>query len=146
MTNPEPDPIHTIRLRRPWQKQFENEDSSNRIDVPEAEPATDTPVTPATYIRRFNRPSGLTERSQLRLKIGSWKGELVSLNVNDQELAAGLQYQSSSSPIDVDIAHLLANHNCITIVLAPKNESPDQEKRPVQLTGPVVLNIVEYPR
>ena len=43
----------------------------------------------------------------------------------------------------MDIAHLLANHNCITIVLAPKNESPDKEKRPVQLTGPVVLNIVD---
>ena len=146
MTNPEPDPIHTIRLRRPWQKQFENEDSSNRIDVPETELATNTPVTPATYIRRFNRPSGLTERSQLRLKIGSWKGELASLIVNDRELAADLQCERSNGPIDVDIAHLLANHNCITIVLAPKNESPDQEKRPVQLTGPVVLNIVEYPR
>lgn len=143
MTNSEPDPIHTIRLRRPWQKQFENDDSSNRIDVPEAELSTDTPATPATYVRRFNRPSGLTDRSQFRLKIGSWKGELTSLIVNDQELAADLHSESSNGPIDVDIVHLLANHNCITIVLAPKNDSPDKEKRPVQLAGPVVLNIVE---
>lgn len=150
MTNHQQEPVHTIRLRRPWQKQFAQSDLVDRIDVPETDATdselsdSDSPanaaVMSATYTRRFNRPTGLDDTSQLRLRIDSWRGELQSLIVNDQELAP------LPCPVDAEITHLLSNQNCITIVLNPTTTESENEMQPVQLTGPVVLAILQDER
>ena len=123
--------VHTIRLRRPWQKQFDGQTDSIRVDVPEADSVEASQLGIATYQRQFNRPTGITPQTQVHLEIGQCRGTVHAITLNDHAL-------NTSTPTTVDIGRRLEDHNRLTLRIGP-----DESGAPARLIGPVNLLIHE---
>ena len=131
---------HTIRLRRPWEKQIGGQ-SSERIDVPEIDLAntvqTMEPPEESTYRRRFNQPTGLTENTAVELEIQSWVGRLISVQVNDYSVP----FDGNARSVRANISSMLSPHNLLTIRIAPHDGASTDHK--VLLNGAVNLLITQ---
>jgi len=119
--------MHTIRLRKPWEKSRIGSDRVDRIDIPET--GSETSDSRVCYRRRFNLPTGLDESSSVRLRISGWSGRLDSIRLNGHEL------DHSEGQVDTEVAGLLRAGNEIELHL---QSTPDQ---PARLSGEVWLAI-----
>jgi hypothetical protein len=123
--------MHTIRLRRPWDKTEIGCEESVRVDVPEPIVQSE-PAGPAyQYLRRFNLPTGLDDASTVRLQVSGWSGELDAFELN------GVALPIDSQQTDIDVTKLLMRQNKIEIRLS----STDQAL--AALSGEVALLIEE---
>ncbi len=93
--------MHTIRLRRPWEKQLVGSDIVSRVDVPES--ISDSPVTESTFLyrRRFNQPTGLDDAAKVHLRISGWSGQIDSVTLNGSPL------RIAGDSIEVEVTSLL---------------------------------------
>lgn len=126
--------VHTIRLRRPWQKLVDGQSNSLRIDIPEAEPdrqSVNAADAIASYQRPFNRPTGIASQTQVKLEIGTCDGTVHAITLNDHSLPTDL-------PSVVDITHQLEDHNRLCLRIGP-----DPSGRAARLVGPINLLIHE---
>jgi hypothetical protein len=121
--------MHKIRLRRPWEKARIGNDAPIRVDVPEAEAPSEPAGNEYQYVRRFNLPTGLDDRSRVRLRIEAWTGDLNAFELNEVTLPIG------PPPIDLDVTRHLMRHNKIELRLV------STDKAPVALSGEVTLSI-----
>ena len=137
--------MHKIRLRKPWTKEANtdvvntdvintggvgtgavNTGITTRVDVPE--PITEaTTHSPLRYRRSFNRPSGLDDRSRVFLAIESWRGNLTSIQIDDQTIVGPGGMDSEPPflvcfPIRVEITGILKAHNTLVIRLESKHD------------------------
>lgn len=126
--------VHTIRLRRPWQKLVDGQSDSLRIDIPETESdqqGAKARDAIASYQRPFNRPTGITSQTQVKLEIGACDGTVHAITLNDHSLPTDL-------PSVVDVTHQLDDHNRLCLRIGP-----DPSGRAARLVGPVNLLIHE---
>ena len=138
--------MHSIRLRRPWAKCIVDSDPNavadlpaQRVEVPEPRPDTrkhQNTLRTVRYSRNFNRPTGLSESTRVRLKISSWEGTLISLALNSSPLPIGGD-KVASDKVDVDITDRLDRSNQFELVLR------DTETHEALLSGEVALEIEE---
>ena len=121
--------MHTIRLRRPWEKQLVGSDIVSRVDVPES--ISDSPVTESTFVyrRRFNQPTGLDDAAKVHLRISGWSGQIDSVTLNGSPL------RIAGDSIEVEVKSLLRAQNQIDIQLT------DTAKASAALSGEVTLAI-----
>ena len=121
--------MHTIRLRRPWEKQLVGSDIVSRVDVPES--ISDSPVTESTFVyrRRFNQPTGLDDAAKVHLRISGWSGQIDSVTLNGSSL------RIAGDSIEVEVKSLLRAQNQIDIQLT------DTAKASAALSGEVTLAI-----
>ena len=101
--------MHTIRLRRPWCRQ--RGDQSSRVDVPDETPLSGGSSTQTVYRRNFNRPTGLTSETKIRLRVESICGSLASVQINELPLTS-----NTSAPYEIEL-HELNAHNEIEITI-----------------------------
>ncbi len=109
--------MHTIRLRKPWQRIRAGDGSPQRVDVPDQDAAAPRLARSTSYTRNFNRPSGLDQASRILLRIESWRGELTLVSINEQALP------TSEPPLELEITDLLTAHNQLCIQLADTDET-----------------------
>ena len=121
--------MHTIRLRRPWEKTRIGSEVSIRVEVPEAEATSEPAGNKYQYLRRFNLPTGLNDLSVVRLRIEAWTGDLDAFELNDVALQIGCP------PMDVDVTKHLMRHNKIELRLISTDQAP------AALSGEVTLSI-----
>ena len=136
--------MHTIRLRRPWNRRVGHEDRSVRVDVPDLEPVPDfqleregsgqeTLSSPVLYERSFNCPTGLDQSSRVRLRIQSMRGKQVQIGLNGQSLVES-EISSLTFPMELTITDHLQPSNRLELQLSGKG---------ARLDGEVVLRIDE---
>lgn len=105
--------MHTIRLRRPWQRTRDGEAVPTRVDVPDVDEPLDLPDpwNSVTYTRDFNRPTGLDDNSRVQLRIQSWTGSVKAILLNDELLEIG------NPPFEIEITERVQRHNQILICI-----------------------------
>ncbi len=123
--------MHTIRLRRPWEKTRIGSEQISRIDVPETIVPSESAKSTFRYVRRFNSPTGLDDQSSVHLRIDRWSGQLEFVSLNGQPLEIG------ADSVDVEVTHLLKGQNQIDVQLIDTADSP------ASLCGEVTLVIFE---
>lgn len=127
--------MHTIRLRRPWQKSCPGQTGASRVDVPDIPLAADMEAAAepqcVVYRRSFNRPSGLTTATRVWLIVSGWDGALAELSLNDQPLSA------CGPPLRIEVTAAIAARNGLQVTLVA------DECGPPRLTGEVTLAIEE---
>jgi hypothetical protein len=130
--------LHTIRLRRPWEKTAVGADVPQRVDVPEPIPPEpnaaaldrhDAGESSYHYRRRFNRPTSLDSASSVRLVVTGWSGKLDWLRFNQQPLPV------AGDAIDIEIIDRLQRQNTIELQLTGTAGAP------AALSGEVQLHI-----
>lgn len=132
--------MHTIRLRKPWQKQV-GADVVQQTDVPDAivvaaaQASSGASGQSVVYTRSFNCPTSLAADTRLWLRIDGWEGTLGRLTVNDVELAVG-----DDSAIRIDIRNVLQAANKLSVTLNCTKRNADSPAPP-RLTGAVSLEI-----
>lgn len=124
--------MHTIRLRKPWQRQIGTEPIEARIDVPDqAWPVRPPSADTVHYRRNFNRPSGLDDSTSVSVCIASWCGDELLLVLNGIEL----RQTRAFGPMIVDATDALAASNVLEVkITGIPNDS-------MGLTGEVSLQI-----
>lgn len=94
--------IHAIRLAGPWELQVEGADPV-RVRLPSEAPSN------GRLIRKFHRPGGLDEGSEVRIELTSEKTHLV-VRLNDHVLSA-----VAESPLQFNVTSLLQPFNSLCI-------------------------------
>lgn len=133
--------MHTIRLRKPWQR-TESDGTVRRVDVPDLDDelcdandqATRLPhASPCevVYQRNFNLPSGLDGDAIVSLCVDHWSGRLVGITINEKPL----DVPTAARTLRLNITDQLDRQNRLAIRLA------DQTDSKARLDGEVVLSI-----
>ena len=120
------DTPHTIRLRGPWEYRIletgkDIEAQQGRIDISNLGLLKNV-VAKVELIRRFNRPTGLDDRTQVELVIGP-RAQVEAVDFNDESLDA----KAKSDELRFDITAHLESRNILRIIV---NTS---EQRNIQL-------------
>ena len=128
------DIVHTIRLRRAWERSNISGGDVRRVEVPD--PLGDVPFSTEIdgglcYKRSFNMPTGLQPRTSVFLNICHWRGRLEAVKLNDRPM------ELSSHPWRCEVSSLLRPHNRVEVHLVTESEDV------AQLDGEVMLEIVE---
>ncbi|MCO8123949.1 hypothetical protein NHH03_19550 [Stieleria sp. TO1_6] len=108
--------MHRIRLRRPWTRTVGDQPPTEKIDVPDADPATVQAGTSVCYRRAFNRPTGLTPDTTLWLSIGIPTGDSLRVSLNGHTIQALTAIQTAQ-PIQLDLTAKLLGSNELVIEL-----------------------------
>ncbi|MBB3206003.1 hypothetical protein FHS27_001811 [Rhodopirellula rubra] len=152
---------HRIRLRKPWTRldhssaapvtsassMGPNEENTSQVDVPDLSgddagsldgssssgEIAETIVQRVSYVRRFNRPSGIESGERVELELGEVTGRLEDVRVNSQSLFDDADHHVKSMRFDV--TDRLSNHNELEIQIHGDGLLP-------RLTGAVNLWIV----
>jgi hypothetical protein len=129
---------HQIRLRAAWTRRTAPEDRSAgpRVTLPDA-PQRCAAGETVIYERSFNCPSGINDRTSLRLRVPGWRGKL-SLSLDGERLCD--QEDESAAGLVIDLTGRLRQSHRLQLRLAP---APDDDQ--VQLDDIVWLEIEEPP-
>lgn len=126
--------MHSIRLRKPWQRTMAGVTESVEVPDESTEMPSASPVagpTMVTYSRKFNTPTGLSQRTRVHLRISDWQGRWSVLTVNGNAFPV----DDVVAPCQFDITDALSLHNELTIQLT------ECQMAPPSLSGEVVLLI-----
>lgn len=126
--------MHSIRLRKPWQRTIAGVTES--VEVPDETP--ESPSAPSVeaaaevrYSRKFNTPTGLLPQTRVHLRISGWQGRCSVLMVNGRAFPV----DEVVAPCQFDVTDVLSLHNEVAIVLT------EFQKTHPRLCGEVVLLI-----
>lgn len=105
--------MHSIRLRKPWTRTTGG--VTQTAEVPDQQPlgCSDNPAVDATYSRKFNTPTGLSNQTKVHLRISDWRGRLSALSINGR----CFDVDDTVAPAMVDITGALSMHNEVVIGL-----------------------------
>ena len=116
---------HTIRLAGPWELQVDSCDDSTRIQLPFDLPPNCHSVS---LIRRFHRPSGLTDESLVRVEL-EMNGFVGHVTVNGEQISATQRSGTSCSSVGVpgfDVTSALLPFNVLQVDLTSRMDGPTE--------------------
>lgn len=118
--------MHTIRLRSVWNLE-QNGADVGRVNLP----LSNLGAGPVVLRRSFNRPTGLSDSTSIRLSLPEMIADRVCVELNEQLIskADGLH-----APSDQEIASLLQQSNQLVLRMEGEN---------CGINGEVVLQISE---